>query len=896
MYLNHFSSTGQAKLNQILHTLDQLHGVKINIDLDSPVAEKVLQECQRTYQQAVDKIINESAFNSYQQNPNYVKSILILEAVKIMLTEIAPKRRRRKMNESTMEADMTSKPTISMQLSAIAAKVPQGSQESAAFANALDNIAEKLAGKQPLDQQEQEILDWIKSLPKPISVATIINDGVPLYGTKLASSRQANIKKEYPFEEDLEIMKARTETKSNPGLDNVHEAGDDKDGDGDNDFADVMIARMVASGVPLPQAIAKVKNKSYNKESMLSEDEDTELTRTPAHSGVLRQVQHYEYQASMARSELYRNAKYAMSMIKQVDPMGEVPPWVAGALTKAANYLDKIYHYLDYYTKFEPEQLPEDMDTDMELGETSGGVTRQNLMMIVEYSTKLFHMIQPGDKLEGWVAMKLTTASECVSSCKHYMDYLQFENHALDDHFSEGRRQKEKKLAESRAAKILNEDLELAKAQSIITAKSLSNKVQDMAERLAKISVEELMPLVAMMREQFGPEASDAFNQTMKETLDKLLDLTTETKEQMDQAIDTISSGGVPSVPADIEKAGEETGEEAPADDTDITSDLEQLDKETEEEPGEPLGRAKKDELAEAAKPKRQKCTECGIGMYEADKKGKMKCNECGAVMIAEAKQAKEPGAVATAKVLKMGGKFVASDKKSLTKMGIKKRDEIIKAIEREQTKESTVNEVAPPGEEAEAFIKGNKEEFKKRYGKNWESRLYATAWKQFGPKKESYTTAEKILETAKLKQIQLDEKLVQHKKEFAQSVKAKKVSDPLKIGYGLEGESIIQEMKRNQAVIQQAKESMKKELHEGVIGILKSISTLNKVRNIENIKNQTPYGVSYLTKGGRKTTKMFENAETRDYWLGLRGDTINHVQLINPDTLDKLILETKKG
>ena len=42
----------------------------------------------------------------------------------------------------------------------------------------------------------------------------------------------------------------------------------DQDGDGDNDFADVMIARMTASGKKTKkQAIAATKNKSYNKES-----------------------------------------------------------------------------------------------------------------------------------------------------------------------------------------------------------------------------------------------------------------------------------------------------------------------------------------------------------------------------------------------------------------------------------------------------------------------------------------------------------------------------------------------------------------------------------------------------------------------------------------------------
>jgi hypothetical protein len=45
----------------------------------------------------------------------------------------------------------------------------------------------------------------------------------------------------------------------------------DQDEDGDNDFADVRIARMIASGVPKAKAIAMVKNKSYNEEIEIDE-------------------------------------------------------------------------------------------------------------------------------------------------------------------------------------------------------------------------------------------------------------------------------------------------------------------------------------------------------------------------------------------------------------------------------------------------------------------------------------------------------------------------------------------------------------------------------------------------------------------------------------------------
>jgi len=47
----------------------------------------------------------------------------------------------------------------------------------------------------------------------------------------------------------------------------------DQDSDGDNDFADVRIARMIASGVPKEVAIKKTRNKKYNKKIQIAQEE-----------------------------------------------------------------------------------------------------------------------------------------------------------------------------------------------------------------------------------------------------------------------------------------------------------------------------------------------------------------------------------------------------------------------------------------------------------------------------------------------------------------------------------------------------------------------------------------------------------------------------------------------
>ena len=963
MYLNQFENSSDSKLQQILHTLKNVHGIDLKFDVNTISGERALLECQKEYESKRLGIINESAFNSYQQNPEYIKTILILEAVRTILKEIAPKRRRStKIAESVNEVHQD----LSDALTNAANAVKQIDTGNDIYGREQLRLALlKLKELAPsYVTPNSKINNYIQAVLKLTSQKVYSPDEVVFYlekakaeydknhvgegiGTTVSNWMQTvkdefeNYWNETPAEEksrtsrdaaykkflrDKEAEKAsKSYAKQHPRMEDDNtmqnkqnllklanaminysetaapktedelsmmnnfsrvgqnladlamssDAGSlskedkdvamyalrklkadglleqDQDGDGDEDFADVMVARMTAGGMSKNAAIAKTANKDYNKESI-------EIAEGIDIGKVTQQAQHYEYQASMARSELYRNTKYAMSMMHQIDPQGEVTPWIAGALTKAANYLDKIYHYLDYYKNFEPEKLPENIDGDLELGETSGGVTRQNLMLISEYSIKLFNMIQPGDKLEGWVAMKLTTASECVSSCKHYMDYVQFEQHALDDHFDTGRRAAQKKMMEAKHddSEIIGDvsAIELAKAQLILNSKDMSSQIQGMAQDVAKLSVEDLMPLVNRMRSLFGPEVAAGFNSVAKEIFDNLLSVTTDTKEKLDDAIDTVNRGGIPSEKTDIESAPEpeETPEEpAPLGDVSATDTGEEMP-----EPGEPLGRAKKE--------------------------------------IAEAKQARSPGAVATAQVKDMGKNYWTG--KKLTKKGITKRDEIIKAIEKD-LKESTLNEKSPPGKKAESWIKSNKERFIKQYGKKkGTSILYAKAWDMFGSKSESYQQYAKMIEESNKILDMLHTQLSNHQKEFSKLLQEGKVSDPLNVGYGLQGEVTKQKIAEVSNKIKSAKSVMMAEMQNGINGLLLNMTRQRKAAKLSETKDITPYGVIYNSAQGKKSKKMFESIDTRDYWIELHGSEVSNVKLINPETFDKAINNTLKG
>lgn len=58
------------------------------------------------------------------------------------------------------------------------------------------------------------------------------------------------------------------------------------------------------------------------------------------------------HEGQMARADLYRAAKNAMKLFEMVQEGSELEGWVQAKITKAADYLDSVYHYMEYQVKF----------------------------------------------------------------------------------------------------------------------------------------------------------------------------------------------------------------------------------------------------------------------------------------------------------------------------------------------------------------------------------------------------------------------------------------------------------------------------------------------------------------------------------------------------------------
>ena len=75
-----------------------------------------------------------------------------------------------------------------------------------------------------------------------------------------------------------------------------------------------------------------------------------------------------DHEVSMASRELEKTARYAQSMAAKMDAAGEanLPAWVQSKITKAADYISKVYHYLEEYLECGDEMMAESAEGKIE--------------------------------------------------------------------------------------------------------------------------------------------------------------------------------------------------------------------------------------------------------------------------------------------------------------------------------------------------------------------------------------------------------------------------------------------------------------------------------------------------------------------------------------------------
>ena len=59
-------------------------------------------------------------------------------------------------------------------------------------------------------------------------------------------------------------------------------------------------------------------------------------------------IRHDDHEAKMARAELYKLAQYSAKLFKMINENDELDGWVQSKITKAADYISSVYHYMEY--------------------------------------------------------------------------------------------------------------------------------------------------------------------------------------------------------------------------------------------------------------------------------------------------------------------------------------------------------------------------------------------------------------------------------------------------------------------------------------------------------------------------------------------------------------------
>ena len=57
-------------------------------------------------------------------------------------------------------------------------------------------------------------------------------------------------------------------------------------------------------------------------------------------------------EGAMAKADLYKLANYSYKLFKMIDGQAQLDGWVQAKITKAADYIASVYHYMEYEMKF----------------------------------------------------------------------------------------------------------------------------------------------------------------------------------------------------------------------------------------------------------------------------------------------------------------------------------------------------------------------------------------------------------------------------------------------------------------------------------------------------------------------------------------------------------------
>ena len=422
------------------------------------------------------------------------------------------------------------------------------------------------------------------------------------------------------------------------------------------------------------------------------------------------------------------------------------------------------------------------------------------------------------------------------------------------------RAKQENSWGKIKEVRTLHEDANLDKAETLLAAKAISDRLQKMAEDAAKMAVDDLMPLVDTMKSQFGLESATAFNNVVKQQLQSVLDMIVAAKDQTDNAITTMETGGTPTAPSDIaqplppmggeppveappeaEPAAEPAAEAPPEGDVDFEKEFAAMP--TTSGPEEaPLGREKKTPVSEMAQKtdmeqvKAKAAASLLNGGKDPDTGKPVDKVQAQKIlnMKEAAKKPRSPYAVGMAKAMELTG-----DTPPLKKSTITKAHEIARSIQKDLKEQQIVNLTA-------------------------QARALKEQFDQLSITYKAHKATQSHVQLAE----QMD----------------------------LESAVILENMKKIKHAMEQVltqRRDLKQELAEQAAY---AAQTAHKITMLENQLSMMPYGVKAIRQDGVPFKKFFENADLRNTWISYNEPMLTECELIDPAHVQAVISRLKQS
>lgn len=114
---------------------------------------------------------------------------------------------------------------------------------------------------------------------------------------------------------------------------------------------------------------------------------------------------------------------------------------------------------------------------------------------------------------------------------------------------------------------------EIEQAEVIIAAKGFAQELQNMIEKVGRLMNEDLGPVVDQMREAYGNDVSARFGEMMGSQMQEVIDELRVSKEKIDDSVDSIATGQLPSDDVDMDSDFDMGG-----DDLDLDAELDMGD------------------------------------------------------------------------------------------------------------------------------------------------------------------------------------------------------------------------------------------------------------------------------------------------------------------------------